>query len=397
MTSKEGHAAVLYECPGTVHSIWDFAVTHMDILSEFEQALIKKSFNLLPKDEDIPALLRMPRTRSKCLAFQDSQIVVAARCGARSAYWVDQGIILKACRPVENADFPAETLFFGTDNIVFSRIPFGVLSAEGAMREILAFCFVNANRLPVHRNPLCIYEYVKDSVRLGYSLVMETLTEQRVESFIDYPEHTIADLITADVIRSMTGFRGILGYEVNIKGINKWWYVEQKAALLSEMNFYGAFRGLLNSNIGNDVIKFGDGKATKLFICDFDTFELVNIPSKPSREFLRAFILRCTVEALKGSLPIIDLVDHQNNDDPITVANKVKKIFFNISGIWKSYKRNFDIKARKMGWNEKLIDQVFLEIQETPAFIATVLDSVPNIYTLKKAKKIEDSMYTPHN
>ena len=387
----------LYECQGFGYPIQEFANKHLNILNDYEQEIVKKAFNVLPSTKDIPKLLKTPKTRSKWLSKNHSNSILVKRCGARSALWEEHKVIFKACRPVRQADFPSENLPFGAENITYSRISFGVLSAEGVMREILAFCFFKIHQLPIHRQPLCVYEYKKSGVLLGYALVLKIKTEERLEHYLEYPEYTISDLITAYVIRKQTGFRGILGHEVNLKGINKLWYVEKKSTILCDMHFYGGFRGLLNSNLGNDIIGFNNSRAEEFYVCDFDTFKVVQIPVELSRDFLKAFLLQCFIEVLKGSLPIIDCVDNGNEDDPAKTVEQVKNIYFKVSALWRSYKRKFDIKVKKLGWDEGLVSEIFFEVQETPAFITTILDCVPNTYTLKRSKKIEDSMYTPHN
>src|SRR3989344_5222902 len=109
-------------------------------------------------------------------------------------------------------------------------------------------------------------------------------------------------------LREKTGLLGNLGMEVEVNGINPNWYAYQKARQLTRMNFNGGFRDLLNSNIGNDIL-YQDGLA----LCDFDTFHVVDIPRVPNKDFLRKFILQSFVEAVKSSLPIIDLTKDDSN------------------------------------------------------------------------------------
>lgn len=73
-------------------------------------------------------------------------------------------------------------------------------------------------------------------------------------------------------------------------------FSKEKADLLTRMNFAGGFRGILNSNIGNDIIY-----KNNFYICDFDTFCVIEVPKNPTKDFLRAYIVWCVIELLKSS------------------------------------------------------------------------------------------------
>jgi hypothetical protein len=91
-------------------------------------------------------------------------------------------------------------------------------------------------------------------------------------------------------------------------GLNTAWYADQKGRWLAELHFRGGFRGLLNNNVGNDIIQSHPRGRHRFLLRDFDSFQLIPIPPAPSREFLHAFAVQCVVEVVKGSLPILEFV-----------------------------------------------------------------------------------------
>jgi hypothetical protein len=167
--------------------------------------------------------------------------------------------------------------------------------------------------------------------------------------------------------------------------------------MLIKMNHGGGFRGFLNSNIGNDVVKFSNGYGSHFYLCDFDTFKVIKIPDQASEKFMRAFLIQCVVEVVKGSLPILDYANVTTHTNRRSVAECARDIFFAQSSLWRAYYRRFGGLTSELGWNSERVNELMAEVYQTPAFEEVLLDQVFNYHTFKAAKPVSESMYTPHN
>jgi hypothetical protein len=186
-----GSDIALYECAGKTYSIAEFSEKHKHLLSKFEQALLDECRAFFAKI-NVPKRFNKCLTRSIEFARSKTPSFRADRSGGRSAYLAAQKLKLKGCRPVlDGTDFPIEILPFGAEKISYERIPFGTMRAESVMREILAYCFLRHNGLPVHSTPICVYEYSSNVDSCGYCLVSKTEGEVRLEEFIEYPKCTV--------------------------------------------------------------------------------------------------------------------------------------------------------------------------------------------------------------
>lgn len=383
----------MYECTGKVHSAFSFANINQGILSEIGSSILKENLSILETEEAIPNDLNTCLARTDGLKLNDNTFLIK-RSGARSAYWKERNIKFKGCRPMvkEPATFPMEKLAFGADTIEYGDIPFGVITKEAILREILAYCFFKETNLPVAHIPLCVYEYMQEKRTIGFCLVLQSVGETRVEQFINYPELTINELVQIKSQNLETKY--FVGSELNLSGINVHRYSDEKARLLTKIHFSGGFRGILNSNIGNDIVLGNDN--FKLLICDFDTFEVLEMPDQPDFEFLKGFVLQCVIEVLKGSISILEYIQFK---DGLPVADQNRILFeryTKISSLWKAYERCFWICVKDNGWNEKLVKQAFESILETQALFKILSLVIPNSKSVREIISNRNVFYS-HN
>lgn len=392
----DGQSTPLYETEGTVHQVADFAVAHADLLSAHESDLICSCSNWLADLTSHQKVATTCLTASRNLRISNCPALSAQRSGARSAFWSEQSTKFKGCRPVLDGEvFPLESLPFGAEKIVSSQIPFGVMRAEGVMREILAYCFFRSHQLPVHSTPICVYEYDGPAGNIGYCLVYRSVGEERAEGFIDYPNKTVADIIKAQEEETGGDFSTAVGAELNVKGLNLWWYVDQKARLLSSMHFAGGFRGILNSNIGNDVLIRDESGVFSLLICDFDTFRIVDVPENPAQSFVSAFALQCLVEVAKGSLSILQYVHLAKDCSPTERAEALGGVYFRKSSLWRAYERLFLRHAEDRGWHESSVITALQHARRTEAFADILASCVLNSYYVEQMASRRGIFY-PH-
>lgn len=395
---KMGTTIELVPGQGIILSINEFISTYAGLLEDNEQQIVQAYCSGFPTLSCIPSILTRVWTRSKWLQIGKETSLQASRRGTRNAFLPNESIIFKGCRPAQEvANFPDEYVPFGKDSVSRSEIPFGVLTAERTMREILGHCFFIQNDLPLRSIPQCVYEYKSKNHTLGYCLVLQVEADDRIEALMDYPDFSVADILTADVIRSKSYLEGILDDEMPLKNINVLQYAEKKSDMLIKMNQNGGFRGLLNSNIGNDVVKFSSGYSSRFFLCDFDTFKVIKIPERASTNFMRAFLIQCFVEVVKSSLPILDYVNAPVHANPKVISECARNIFFTQSSLWRAYQRRFEGLISALGWDMERVKELLIEVYETPAFVEVLLDQVFNYHTFKAAKPASESMYIPHN
>jgi hypothetical protein len=371
---------VLYSTGGEVISPRAFAERHLALLAPAETALVAGRLDLLDAGTagfDRP-LLRTAR-------YADGAREVAARRGGtRSAYLPAGQIKLKACRP-EAATFPHWELD-DDFSLHVGEIPFGVMTPEGVMREILAHCFEHHHGMPSAGRPLAVFDYRPEGAAagLGLSLASHVPGDERVESFIDCGGRTLHDVVRL-------ARRGLLaGGEVALRGLSRQAFVEAKADLLIRCNFGGGFRGLLNSNIGNDVIR--DGRLHS--ICDFDTFRLHPLPAAGDGEAIRRFTLRAYVELIKSSLPFIAWLE-LGEAPREAVQSALAGHYRTHSTLYHAYTRRFLERAADLGWEPRELSRAIDAAFATPIAFELLQELIPNSHTAPGVKTT--SHYVPHN
>jgi hypothetical protein len=381
---KTGKETILYPTDGVVHPVYDFVMNNLDCLSAHEQAIVKKNIHVLKKETffDSPLVVNKEGFNHK------SQFLTAKSIGSRSALIEKGSFKLKGCKfDLENdLCFPHEHLNFGETKMLRTEILFGVLSKKNVMNEILAFCFFMDMGSDVIHTPLSVFEYVSSNKIIGYCLVSHSKQEQRLESSESFYNLSIEDLIYLKLIEKVIKIQ--ITENEPYYGLDKDWYAKEKSRLIIEMNFNGGFRGVLNSNSGNDIV-FKE----KLYVCDFDTFTVIRIPEQPNYEFIRNFTLWCVVELLKTSPIIIDYI----NTDKMSVEQATENIwsvYKSKSLLWKYYEEDFFKKTEAIGWNSKYVKQALDWVVKTDVFQEVILDNVINTTLLKVSYPVNLSFYT---
>lgn len=386
----------LYPCPGRVWTAAEFAAAFGSLLEPHEQALVRRHAGVLV-DIAIPDGYARCLSRSVELASADVPAFVARRSGSRSAYLPELRLKFKGCRPVSGGlTYPLEVLPPGATTIQHTTIPFGTVSAEGVMRELLGWAFHREHGLPVHATPVCVYEYSSAGHSLGCCLVSETRGEDRIEAHIEYPSCTVAAIIRAKENNEDAVGNSVLGSELKLRGVNLWWYVEEKSRLLSAIHFHGGFRGILNSNVGNDVLLRGPNGRTELCLCDFDTFRVERVPDSPDSAFLTDFVLRATIEVVKGSLSICDYMEISNEATATEVVSALGRVYFEKSSIWRAYLRRFDQAVRSSGWDAKMVQAACANARQTEALANVLASCVVNSHYLQRMSG-DRTVFYPHN
>ena len=381
----------MYECTGKVHSIYGFADNNSKLLSEKEFSVIEKQRENL-KRIFISSLFNKCLTRSSNLSISQEHILMK-RNGARSAYDEQSKIKFKGCRPEiqNNSTFPIESIDYHEKAIKYNEVSFGILSKEGVLREILAYCFCLSHNLPISHEPICIYEYFNEGKSIGFCILLKSLAgEKRIEQFIEYPDLSLKDLIEIKTQKLKTNF--LIGSELRISGININYYSQKKAELLIKLHFNGGFRGILNSNIGNDIID----EINNLFICDYDTFKVIEIPSQVDQLFLNDFVLSCLIEVFKSSISILDFVVFKENlslkDKNILLFEKYKEK----STLWKYYWNIFMQMINQMNWNNEMIEVAVENCLNTEAFHKIISLVLPNDSEINNVTQ-NRTVYYSHN
>ena len=379
----------LFETEGVVRTARAFAAQNTDLLRPNEATIVGKFLSHLP-DERLPPPLDRCLTRS---AEQGSTAkLTARRSGARSAYVSDHALKLKGCRVAPEVTYP----FHRLQNRRVERvdIPFGVMSAEGVMRELLAYCFHLEHEIKPHSIPFAVYTYGLAPDNHGHCLILASANERRVEEYVSYPAITPVQ-IREWSIGQVSQYMYPIGSELLLRGINLWQWIEWKAEALSAMNMAGGFRGLLNSNIGNDVVADEEGNQG-FYLCDFDSFRVIEVPDQPDQEYLVDFLLNAMLEVAKGSLPILDYIDIPTSWSQEERAVALSAYYFEHSSLWRAYRRHLLIKAKNRGWPTQLLDPA-LGVATTTEAAATVFgEKVLNSDRLRRIER-DRGVFYPHN
>lgn len=377
----------LYPSKGKVYSILNFVNMHLKSVSLYEQTILKDSKYL---NKTIPSFFNIPLSRAKFIRKNKLKPLLCKRSGARSAFLVRGRYKLKGCNPKINVFFPTVKYKFGSDKAILGKINFGVLSAENVLREILAYCFFNINNIPIPHKPMCVFEYFHKGKSTGFCLVTKKETDKRTENFMQYNNLSISDLIKIKFMEKKFNI-GLLSGEIKFRNIDCDWYAKEKAKLLLNMNFNGGFRGILNSNLGNDLIY-----KNQFFICDFDTFTAIEIPKNPDFKFIKSFCSWCFVEMLKTAFPIWDYVDLTNKSKKQSIS-LLQESFEKNSAFYKYYKEGFIKKSEEAGWNMKKVINAIEEIKKTKIYFEMLSELVINSETLIKSYKPKLGIYALHN
>jgi hypothetical protein len=369
-----------------------FSVRYNALLTAHECAFLNRAQNCLHGDAGIAECVRVPRLATHDDGADCSGTIIAKPCGARSALWELEHIQFKGCRPDQNhAEFPAESLPFGEDKIARGTIPYGVMTAEAVMRELLGYCFCRVHGIPCASEPVCIYRYEEEPAREGFCLVLRIVDGRRVEEFQRTDSVPISALV--DATESTVS---LLGTETPLQGLNVLWYSHQKSRWLAELHFHGGFRGLLNNNIGNDVVSVGPDGTRRFFFCDFDTFKLISLPATTDKAFLDAFALQTVVEVVKGSLPILEHVKAPLTASLAETARQVAAVYRQKSSLWNAYRERARLKVKECGWDWPDFEQACLHAFESPAFLEASCSVILSEYALERYGTGILQDYTPH-
>ena len=370
--TKEPPTCRLYSCGGSVHPIAEFVRRFSQILAPHEQDLLRTSSDILAAVKEIPSALSKPLTRSPWLgaAPSDSQ---AVESGERSAYIRNMGIKIKGCAPSqESRTFPYSSLRFGHRIMRRQTVPFGVLTAEGVMREMLGYCFLKKNDLPTAAAPVCVYEYSYHGEQMGYSLVLHAPTDRRASSFVDWRHLLFRDLIRHAGENTEDNYSVPFGSEARLIGLNALQYHGQKSRILSSLHFKGGFRGILNSNLSNDILLSPPGGAVSLAVCDFDSFYLVEVPQKPDERFLGDFATAALAEVVMGSVPILGYLEFESGAPPENIIETLAGYYQGKSCSWQHYIRAAEFKCDELGWDVATLRRAFAQAFSTPLFLELV-------------------------
>ncbi len=384
----------LVPCPGAVLGLRAVIDKHVGVLSREERLLLLGVFNHL----QIPTLSRAV-LEGPWRAVEDTGATLARRSapgqpsGARSAVWLEEGLKLKGCRP-DNAHrvFPFEWLPDRAVEIARTQVPFGVLTVEGVLRELLGYAFCTVHRVPCAAVPVCCYEYGGNDGSLGFCLVQRVLPGRRAEMFLD-----LRGLRLSDLSRLPGRSRQLpIGSEALLLGLNSRWYADQKARLLAKMHFRGGFRGLLNSNIGNDVIAINGPSGAKMMLCDFDSFGVKTLPTVPTTSFLEDFALRSLLEVVKGSVPILDVIDRPRGADARGESRAVADAYRRRSSLWDAYRHHARSRTLERRWNWAAVEAALDRAFDMPAFLDASCTVLLSPRAIQHTRRKDRWDYVPH-
>jgi hypothetical protein len=382
LTLKTEKSIALYSTKGQVHSVECFIEKHSRFLSEHELEIVRRNYK--PQRAERLPELNKPLTRT--IQMHDGNLTVpAVRAGARSAFIPHLGLKLKGCRPLD-ATFPSWQV--DADYRVRSvAIPFGVLTAEGILREVLGYCFMVNEGLQPATVPLTVVQYEESAMPGRFSLVSRVVNDERLETKIDCGGMTLHQLLRLHFSPCRSK---CLGREAGLRDMDTEKYAARKSELLLRMNFSGGFRGILNSNLGNDVIA-----AHELFsLCDFDTFTVVRVPERENVDGVRRFVFQSFLEVIKSSLPFVDYLD-VTRLDPKSMQDRLAGYYKDNSSLYRLYRAKFLQAAAKRNWNLSdlagYIDQVF----QCELSGHLLQELIPNSHSFSRFKA--DSWYVPHN
>jgi hypothetical protein len=369
------HLFMVAHGQGRVWSPREFATTHLDCLRPHEKAFFRDQ--LMSLSDVVPQGMDVPQVRSAGIP-QIGEYRRVLRSGARSAYDPVSKVQFKGCRPIATAAFPSWEV--GDDfELHIKTIPFGVLTDENVMRELMAFTFLKANNLLAPHTPLAVFQYEKDCCCVVFNVKSPLRAEALIDDFL---------LRSHDILRLNERAFELPNREVGLHTSDAEGYRDQKIQYLLAMQFAGGFRGILNSNIGNDVVHDG----AFLGICDLDTFTLEPVPTTANDSNWERFITRCVLEAIKSSLPLLvwlDIADKSSLTGALAECFSAKSVFF------KQYRCELINRSTRTGASETKMNRLVEKALRMPMSTALLEELIPNAITFGSFKK--DSFYTPHH
>jgi len=382
----------LVPADGQVISPLDFAARFSANLSDLERTLLEQTASLFGTEAEVPVPLRTPWIVASGSAGENADRIVARSSGARSAVWEAEQIQFKGCRPApDGGDFPFEYLEFGGDRIISTRVPFGVMTAEAVSRELLGYCFCKTYGIPCATTPVCVFAYANGAAANRFCLVLQLAGGARAEAFLGGKPLPVSELVSP-----LADSAVFTGSEVAMEGLNTVWYADQKGRWLAELHFRGGFRGLLNNNVGNDVIQPLPSGNHRFLLRDFDSFHLIPLPSAPAREFLDAFAVQCVVEVVKGSLPILDYVSTRTGEDAQQVSRRIGNVYRRKSSLWNSYFRYARLKAQGLAWSDVEFVSATERAFESTAFLEASCSAILSDFALERYRRGQPRPYVPH-
>lgn len=397
LTHLGGGTIPLYPVEGTISSIREFAEKGSSLLTPYEREFLLSRIDTLASREQMPAELDRCLAMSKSPSDQAQPHLEGIRSGERSVLLPEMALQLKGCLPsASETSFPTELLPFDADQIQRSTIPFGIMTGEAVMREILGNCFMKAHGLDHHIEPLCVWQYTIHDGADEYCLVSRYRSRDRIEDFMEQPDCKVGDIIRWQEGSEPPPRDMAIGSEIRLQGLNLWPYVEAKSQLICAMHLRGGFRGILNSNFGNDVVLEKCHGSVPLVLCDFDTFFMVPLPDAPDAVFLEKFALHCLVEIIMGSLPILFHVNLPSDCTPKEQAEALGAVFFAKSSLWRAYRRHLFTEAKDLGWNLSVFGEALEKACRAPACADVLSTRVLNnqyFATMGRERKV----YFPHD
>jgi hypothetical protein len=379
----------LAEVAGRVTTVRDFAERHKDVLRPFECATVRDNMELLSNErlDDVTSPLAIQRGETR-------GSTKALRSGSRSAMIAQASLYLKACRPRPDRPdlfFPSVDVNVETGVIEEKRVPFGVLTAEGVMREILGFLVHRRNAWDFARTPVGVFEYEDAGPTPGYAIAFSLEPGFcRIETMLPRVEASLEDLLAAECVRTVSGLDFAPG-EWTPAGIPMELYAEMKALRLATLHANGYFRGFLNSNIGNDLLAFKDGML-RLALIDLDTFQALDVERLLQERTGERIVEFGCVEAMKSLLPVFDFVITDLSDGGAAFEAVEFRLRERITllGIYESALR---ASLRGQGWPDGVIDAGFARAKVSTLYRNCVLDLVPNSFLLSTSYKSALSLY----
>jgi len=124
------------------------------------------------------------------------------------------------------------------------------MTAEAVSRELLGYCFCKAHGIPCATTPICVFGYSGGLAANRFCFVLKLAGGVRAEASLDRNSLPVSELVSPSADSTI-----VIGSEVAMVGLNTAWYADQKGRWLAELHFRGGFRGLLNNNVGNDIIQ----------------------------------------------------------------------------------------------------------------------------------------------
>jgi hypothetical protein len=379
----------LSEVAGRVVTPRDFAERSQDTLRPFERVLVNDSLGMLEGER----LDFFVRPLAICQG-QSPLRVEALRSGGRSALIASAGLYLKGCRPRPDRPelfFPSVNVDIETGVSTERRLPFGVLTAEGVIREILGYLVHRRNSWELARTPVAIFEYHDAGPTPGYCIVFSLEPGfRRIEGLLPKVKASLKDLLAAECVRTVTGLDLAPGQWAPA-GCPAGRYADIKARSLAALHAKGCFRGFLNSNPGNDLLAI-QGDSMRLALVDFDSFQALDLEGPLNNYTQERIVELGCVEAVKSQLPVFDFVITDVSDADMafsTVEARVRSTTTSLA----LYEDMLRTALRGKGWAEGVIDAGYENVKINPLYRSCILDLVPNSFLLSTSYNSALSLY----